>query len=316
MMKCVRTILGDVPVGELGVIYAHEHTVSQPPRQYKFWEPDLILDDVAKGILEVQEFKESGGSCIVDATAIDYGRDVPGMVEISLKSGVHLVATSGFNKGAYFTPEIDSLSEEAFYEMVRKEATLGMDVSGHLPGVLKFGTGYNFMSPPEERAARAVCKVQNEMGLPLYTHTEIGTLALGQLALMRDEKVNLERVCIGHVDRNPDLFYIREILRSGVFVGIDQIGKIKYHTEATRIDLLKHLIKTGYGKRILVSGDMARRSYLRSYGGGPGFTHIVKSFIPRLREELLEDGFAPSKAESVVEDLLINNPRDFLEIEV
>ncbi len=314
-MKCVRTILGDVPAERLGVTYAHEHTVSQPPRQYKFWEPDLVLDSVPNGIREVLDFKELGGSCIVDASAIDYGRNVPGMVEIASKTGVHLVATSGFNKGAYFTPEIEALSEEGFFEIIFKEATLGMDSAGHLPGVLKFGTGYNFMTPAEERAARAVCKVQRETGLPLYTHTEAGTLAQDQLALLRDEKVDLERVCIGHLDRNPDPYYVRQVLSNGVFVAIDQISKVKYHTEGTRIDLLKHLIKIGYGKRVLISGDMARRSYLRSYGGGPGFVHILKSFIPRLKDELLEDGYAVAMVDSIVENLLISNPREFLEIQ-
>lgn len=315
-MKHVRTILGDVPSKSLGVTYAHEHTVSQPPRHYKLWEPDLILDSVPNGIREVLDFKEAGGSCIVDASAIDYGRNVPGMVEIAEKTGVHIVATSGFNKGAYFTPEIEAMSEEDIFHLISKEATQGMDEAGHKPGILKFGTSYNFMTPAEERAARAVCKVQKATGLPLYTHTETGTLALDQLTLLRDEHVDLERVCIGHLDRNPDPYYIRQVLRSGVFIGIDQISKIKYHTEATRIDLIKYLIRIGYGKRILVSGDMARRSYLRSYGGGPGFTYILKSFIPRLKDELLEDGMAAARVDSIVEDLLVNNPRDFLEVEL
>jgi predicted metal-dependent phosphotriesterase family hydrolase len=314
-MKYVRTILADVPSKDLGVTYTHEHTLSQPPRHYKLWEPDLILDSIPNGIREVLDFQEAGGSCIVDASAIDYGRDVAGMVEIAEKTGVHLVATSGFNKGAYFTPEIEAMSEEDAFNLILKEATSGIDEAGHKPGVLKFGTSYNYMTPAEERLARAVCKVQRATGLPLYTHTEIGTLALDQLTLLREEKVYLERVCIGHLDRNPDPYYVRQVLRSGVFIGIDQISKVKYHTEATRVDLLKYLLRIGYGKRILISGDMARRSYLRSYGGGPGFRYILKSFIPRLKDELLEDGMAASKVDSIVEDLLVNNPRDFLEIE-
>lgn len=310
----VRTILGDVPADELGVTYSHEHTVSQPPRQYRLWEPDLVLDSVPNAIREVLGFKDLGGKCIVDASAIDYGRNVEAMAEIASQTGVRLVATSGFNKAAYFTPELEALTEDGFFELISKEATEGMAGTTYKPGMLKFGTSYGFMTAAEERAARAVCKVQKATGLPLYTHTEAGTLAMEQLALLRDEQIELERVCIGHLDRNPDPYYIRQVLKTGVFIGIDQISKVKYHTEATRIDLLKYLIRIGYGRRILISGDMARRSYLRSYGGGPGFAHILGTFIPRLKDELHEDGVSPAKIDSVVTDLLVNNPRDFLEI--
>ena len=172
-----RTILGDVPSKSLGVTYAHEHTVSQPPRHYKLWEPDLILDSVPNGIREVLDFKEAGGSCIVDASAIDYGRNVPGMVEIAEKTGVHIVATSGFNKGAYFTPEIEAMSEEDIFHLISKEATQGMDEAGHKPGILKFGTSYNFMTPAEETAGPRRLQGSEGDGAPL-NHTETGALAL------------------------------------------------------------------------------------------------------------------------------------------
>ncbi|MEX0975192.1 MAG: phosphotriesterase-related protein [Bacillota bacterium] len=313
-MKYVRTILGNVSADQIGITYSHEHTVSQPPRQFKYWEPDLVLDSVPKAVAEALDFKELGGNCVIDASAIDYGRNVGAMAEVSSQSGIHLVATSGFNKGAYFTPEIEALSEDGFFELIHREATEGIEGTSHRPGMLKFGTSYNFITPAEERAARAVCRVQKKTGLPLYTHTEIGTLAMEQLSILRDEGVDLERVCIGHLDRNPDPNYIRQVLKAGVFVGIDQISKIKYHTEATRLDLIKYLVKIGYGKRILISGDMARRSYLRSYGGGPGFAYILKMFIPRLRDELREDGVSVGVADDIIADLLVNNPRDFLEM--
>jgi len=313
-MAKIRTILGDVPVEDVGITYAHEHTISQPPRFFKLWEPDLVLDSVPNIVKEIGDFKELGGSCIVDASAIDYGRNVAAMVEIAEKSGIHLVATSGFNKGAYFTPEIESASLEEHEERIYTEATEGMDGTSYLPGMLKFGTSYNFMTPAEERTARAVCRVQKATGLPLYTHTEIGTLGLQQIKLIKEEGVDLERVCIGHIDRNPDPWYAREILKNGVFIGIDQLGKIKYHTEQVRIDLLIFLIRQGYQKQILLSGDMARRSYFRAYGGGPGLRYILESFIPRLKCQLIEEGFSVEKIENICNDFLVENPRRFLSI--
>ncbi|MGI5838288.1 MAG: phosphotriesterase family protein [bacterium] len=313
-MGSIRTILGDIPAVSFGITYVHEHTISQPPRSFRQWEADLVLDSIPNIVQEISAFRALGGSCLVDATAVDYGRDVNAMVQVAELSGVHIIATAGFNKGDYFTPAIAAASREELEAYIWREATEGMDGTKYRPGMLKFGTGYNRMSEAEERTARAVCRVQSKTGLPLYTHTEIGTLGLEQIGLLREENVNPERVCIGHIDRNPDAWYAKELLKCGVYIGIDQIGKIKYHPEQIRINLIIHLVRHGYGKKILLSGDMARRSYLRSYGGGPGFRYILDQFIPRLKAQMAEASFTPQTAEAVCNDLLIENPKRFFSL--
>ena len=44
------------------------------------------------------DFKNLGGKTIVDATAIDYGRDVEAVAEISKKTDIQIIGTAGFNK--------------------------------------------------------------------------------------------------------------------------------------------------------------------------------------------------------------------------
>jgi 5-phospho-D-xylono-1,4-lactonase len=314
-MPSVRTILGDVDADSLGIIYFHEHTISQPPRHYAHWEQDLVLDDVAAASRELAEFMSVGGTCVVDGTTIDYGRDAAASAEVARRSGCHVVATAGYNKAAYFTPDIESASLDELAEVIARDANIGMDGTTCRAGILKFGTSYRHMTPAEERAARAVCRVQRATGLPLYTHTEAGTFALEQLELMEGEGVDTARVCVGHLDRNPDLWYLRQIARRGVFIGIDQIAKLKYATDDERIDLIIALIEAGCRRRILISGDMARRSYLTAYGGGPGLQYLAGIFVPRLLHELRRRGLTASDADRVGEELLIQNPRDFLSIQ-
>lgn len=314
-MPSVRTILGDIDAATLGVTYFHEHTISQPPRHYAGWEQDLVLDDVAAAGRELAAFASAGGTCLVDGTTIDYGRNAAALAEVARRSGCHVVATAGYNKAAYFTPEIERATLDELEETIARDASVGMDGTALRAGILKLGTSYRHMTPAEERAARAACRVQRATGLPLYTHTEAGTFALEQLDLIAEEGVDKARVCVGHLDRNPDLGYLGQIARQGVFIGIDQVGKHKYLSDAERIDLIIALIVAGYRDRILISGDMARRSYLTAYGGGPGLQYIVGTFVPRLASELVTRGFAASEAERVQEALLIENPRAFLGIQ-
>ncbi len=63
---------------------------------------------------------------------------------------------------------------------------------------------------------------------------------------------------------------------------------------------MKQLIEEGYGARILLSGDQGRRSYLKSYGGCPGFEHLQKGFIPLMRKKGI--------AEDSIRQITVENP--------
>ena len=66
------------------------------------------------------------------------------------------------------------------------------------------------------------------------------------------------------------------------------------------------LVRAGFGKQILLSGDTARKSYYRSYQYGPGLGFIIESWIPRFIEEADEAGL---NGKALVEDFFINNLR-------
>ena len=75
-MSFIRTFNGDIKPEDLGLTYSHEHIVCRPPYWVEHQADDLLLDDKEKSKLDVLDFKNLGGQAIVDATAIDYGRDV------------------------------------------------------------------------------------------------------------------------------------------------------------------------------------------------------------------------------------------------
>lgn len=313
-MKMIRTLKGDLAPDQVGSIYYHEHVIAQSPVSQNKVE-DLVLCDVEKMTDEVRIFKEAGGTLLVDASTADFGDNSHLRLEISEKSGLPIVGTVGFGQKEHHTEAVKNSTIEELHQRVVNAVRNGYGPLRLKPGQLKFGTSYGFISPSENRCARAVARVQRDTGLPLFTHTGIGTMALEQIDLLKEEGANLEQVCIGHMDRNPDVWYMKEILKNGTFLGLDQVSKVKYCTEQTRIDVIVALVRAGYQKRLLISGDMARQSYLTSFGGGPGFGYIIGKFVPRLVRQLQEEGFSEEKAHEIGEDLLVNNPRSFLSFE-
>ena len=131
-------------------------------------------------------------------------------------------------------------------------------------------------------------------------------MALEQVQLFGDLGVHPSHIIIGHLDRKLEWAYLHDIAQTGVFLGFDQISKEKYYPDRLRIEMILRLIGHGFGKQILLSGDLARRSYWPSWGGGPGFTYILWRFIPWLREA--------GASASHIEDLLINNPARALSV--
>ena len=312
----IRTVMGDIPSEELGVTYSHEHLISSPPQWKAEEDPDLVITDLDKALEEVRDFRDLGGRSLFEASAYDYGRDVEALREISERTGVHIIACAGFNKGLWFDPMISDWSEEKIERHVVREVTEGIDGTNARGGVIKFGSGYNSISESEERVIRADARAHKSTGAPLHGHTEAGTMGLEQLDILEEEGVELSRVAITHVSRNPDPWYLRKMAERGPLLCFDGLSKTKYFPESVRIDAIIRLCELGYHDQIIIGGDLARKSDLRAYSRGPGLRFILGSWVPRFREELSERGFPASKAEDIVRAILVDNPRryfDFVE---
>ncbi len=82
---------------------------------------------------------------------------------------------------------------------------------------MKFGKGYNRITPLEIKTIRAVAHAHHETKAPIHSHTESGTMALEQMEILREEGVDLSCVSFGHMDRNPDPYYHEQVPRPGRF---------------------------------------------------------------------------------------------------
>lgn len=322
-MGFIRTLLGDISKEELGFTYSHEHIVCRPAFWQERGEDDLLLDDKEKSKLDVLDFKQHGGRSIVDATAIDYGRDVQAVQEIAVETGIHIVGTAGFNKsflwdakikeelkpliGHYgtYAQWIEAKSINELADFVIREVEEGLEGTPFKAGQVKFGTGYNRITPLEEKTLRAVARAHHETKAPIHSHTEVGTMALEQIELLKSEGVDLSFLSLGHMDRNPDPYYHEQIAATGAYMSFDGIGKIKYAPESTRISLILELVRKGFEDQILISGDTARKTYYKHYDQGLGLEYIISKWVPRFVDEANRNGFDGRK---LVEKFFVCNP--------
>jgi phosphotriesterase-related protein len=149
------------------------------------------------------------------------GRDINFIRQVSMKSGVPIVAGGGFYSQPFYPKEISTMSEEQIVKALIKQAdddTLG--VFGEIGS-------WDEITADERKVFRAVGKAHVATNLSIFTHTGIpGKSALEQLDILEDAGVKPDRVVIGHlgnlVDANVAVH--KTICRRGAYVGFDGHG--------------------------------------------------------------------------------------------
>jgi len=306
-MKRIETVLGSIPPRELGTTLIHEHLLMHFPKTRL--DPDQSLLSVENAVEELELLKKAGGNSIVEMTVHEAGRDVKGLIEIAKRANFNVVCTTGHSQELNFKPgtKYDWILEASVDELTElniNEVEKGIEGTSAKAGVVKGGSSRDVITPAEENCLRAAAKTNIETGVPISTHTSMGTMGFSQIEIFREEGVDLSRVLIGHADHCPNYGYLKMLAKEGVNVGFDGVAKEKYHPDTLRARLIAKLVKEGFGKNVFISMDCGRRSYLKSYGGEPGLPYVLKGFVELLKHEgLIEDNF---------NEFFVENPRNFL----
>jgi phosphotriesterase-related protein len=135
--------------------------------------------------------------------------------------------------------------------------------------------------------------------VPVLVHAEVGTAGHAIVDLLVREGVPEDRIILAHMDRNPDIELHAEIASRGVYLEYDTIGRIVYHPDSVRLDLIEGLVAAGHLDRLMLALDLGKRDYLRAYGGGPGMAYLMETFVPRLRRRI---------GEAATDGILVANP--------
>ncbi len=311
----IRTVLGDVDPAVLGPVNHHEHLFQISPLL-----PGDELDDEERSAAEAGMLRRSGFSAMVDATPFGLGRRPDALARISASSGLHVVATTGRHREAHYadghpTREADA---EALAAQFEREISEGMPAHDDAPsgsravapggasvraGLLKGGADYWRISDFERTTLLALSAAHRATGAPLMVHLEFCTAAHEVLDLLADEGVASDRVVLAHADRDPDPGLHASLAERGAYLGYDGFARPRTRSDAELLALTEKVIERGAVDRIVLGGDVARRSRYIAYGGMPGLAYLGERYLPRLRTAVGDDA---------VDRMLVANPARLL----
>ncbi|AXK33217.1 phosphotriesterase [Streptomyces armeniacus] len=305
-MHDLRTVTGPRPPALVrGPVLPHEHLALDLSRE---GDPDAVLDPVRHAAPVTAELAalraEYGLGLVVEQTCRGMGRDPWALARISAESGVPVVAATGWYYEPFHPPGTADAGTEELTRVLVEEAAGGLDGTGVRPGVLgEIGSHGDAPSGTERRVLTAAAHAALETGLSVATHAQLGRGGTAQLELLTAAGLPPHRVCLGHQDLLDDAGTHRALAASGAYVAFDTVGKEKYQSDATRLRLLLALLEAGHADRVLLSCDVSRHAYLRGEGG-PGYGHLFRAFLPRLRAAGADD--------AVIDLLTRRNPLRFL----
>lgn len=305
-MTLIETTLGPLSPEALGWINAHDHIIMDGGYTV-VKTPDFKLDSVEKAVEEMGYWQQAGGGAVVDAQPFGCGRNVRKLIQVSEATRMPILVASGFQSKEFYLPDHwqYKYAEDVVAELLYQELSEGVDLNGYespvverstvKPAFIKVAGEYQMVPEPMRRNIRAAGQVHQRTGVPILVHTDTGTAAELLLDLLETAGVAAASVMLCHMDRNPDPYLHRKLARRGAFLEYDTPSRIKYQSEDVVVGLMRTLFDEGLGGQILLGGDMARRSYWKAYGGGPGFDYLLTSFTPRLRDE----GFSAAELEMI-----------------
>jgi phosphotriesterase-related protein len=258
---------------------------------------------------------------MVEATPTGLGRDPVGVTRISAATGLRVVHVTGGHRSEHYVsghwlPACSEAELAARFTADVRDALPAVDGRDRgapatgpggpvRAGLVKAGVGYWRIDPFERRVLAAAAATAAATGVAVMVHLEHGSATHEVLAALAAEGLAADRVVLAHADRNLDPGLHAELARAGAYLGYDGMARHREAPDSAILDCLERVAGAGGADRLLLGGDVARRTRYRAYGGLPGLDYLPRRFLPRVQDRL---------GAEVLHRMLVTNPARALAI--
>jgi len=309
----VNTVNGPINVNELGVTLMHEHIMIGFPG----WEADSLRPGPGRDEMmeiccdRISDMQSRGVQSMVDPCPNDLGRDIVFAAEVAEKTGFNIICATGLYKessgGAEYW-KIRSNYEStvaAMAELFIHELTTGVGATGIKAGIIKVASDVGKITDYEHNVLEAAAIASKEIGAPITTHTDEGTIGDEQQRILTEFGVEPHKIIIGHSCGTTDHDYHLNILDQGSYLGFDRFGTVAVFPDEKRVQSLIALLLKNKEEQIVIAHDstwcflgnpILKRTQLPP-------THFHDTIIPQL--------LAAGVTKQQIERMLVDNPRRY-----
>ncbi len=280
----------------------HEHTIID--LSYLKKNDDCNFNNKEQIIKEFKTLYQNGVRNIVDVTVMGMKRNPLYVKEVADATKINIILSTGWYQEIFLPEYVANYSIEKLADIMIKEIEVGIDETQIKAKIIgEIASSHNLITDNELKIFKAAIIAHRKTNVLITTHTTLGTMGMEQVAIFKEGKVDLNRVIIGHTDLSGDVAYALKLVKEGVNIGFDTIGKTNYLKDEIRVEMLKKLQDEGFIDKIVLSLDITRKSNLKDQNG-IGYMYLLDTFIPML--------LAGGVTQDSIEKMMISNPKRLL----
>ncbi|MBI2936124.1 MAG: hypothetical protein HYY31_04890 [Chloroflexi bacterium] len=331
-MAVVRTVLGDIPAEQVGITFTHEHitwaSASAKRDLGSLYNLEAIVRRVADSVgVAKHNFHVA---TLVCASNAEMGRDVDICAEVSRRTGVNIVASTGaYRQTGGVSLYWDHQTGEEFEEYLTREVTVGVGRNKIRCGHMKMGWSGYTPTRTEEKLCRAAAHVAARLNIPVSFHCTYsddpqeahgqrgrGPLSPGanpgaaMVDLMTAEGMRPSKVKIDHAQAaRGKLWLLIEVLRKGAYISFEFNATGDASTSMS-IASIGALISAGYVKQITLSPQAIGPGWIpvqppkQAAEWSQDHSYLHRVVVPKMLQVGIE--------REDINQMLVENPKGFL----
>ena len=272
MTGMAQTVLGQIPINQLGITLMHEHllldlecyfdepgTASEKKfidaplefnllgkygARWSYNREGLHLHDIELAINEAKEFKFAGGSTIVDTTNIGIGRDPSGLAKIARSTGLNIIMGSGYYVPMSHPPDINEKTADQITDEIVKDITIGVNDTNIKSGIIGEIGNFFPMDSVQKTILIGAAQASMETGAPISIHPGNDDRSPYEIVkLLNKEGVPESKIIIGHLSiAFAKRALLKDLAETGCFLEYDHFGSFEDSSSEYRgiSDLIKN----------------------------------------------------------------------------
>ena len=341
-MAVARTVLGDIPEDNLGVTFSNEHITfswgSARRDLGELYDREAITKRISDSVAAAK--RDYNVNTLVCSSTTEMGRDVDIYAEVSRRTGVNIIASTGSHGqdaalSLYWNA--DTADQVEWY--LEREITVGVGKNKVKCGNITLAWAALSPTPGEENWMRAAARVSRLLGTPISCHciyretpppiqiegaapsarpeypsdatdTDAVNPGIRMIDMMVSEGAEPSNIKIDyHMSTGGHIEPLLQVLRRGVSMGFDTLSVAEGDRQLV-VGTIGALITSGFVDHLLLSpqtmgpGWIPKQPRWNQENWNQDHSSLHREVIPLM----LKAGIR----ERDIEKMLVDNPKRFL----
>ena len=261
-----------------GYTLMHEHmTIDLTPG-------DLGTTSFALLCRDLKMVYDHGVRNIVDLTNQSMGRNPEYVKRLMDTTGINIILSTGYYLERYLGESVAGRSVSELTEQAMDDLTNGIGDTDYCAGVIgEIAWSHEGPFEMEKTAWQAMSAAALRTGAVVSTHPSRGIQQIPQAEYLIGRGIKPDKIVIGHIEFYPNDDSLKKLLKKGVYIGLDMVGKLGKERDEYRADTVRKVKDWGCLSQLVLSLDLCRKEDLRA-AGSYGYVYLFDTFIPMLKE--------------------------------